>query len=351
MQHQHQHVLHGSTAQRLGLPFAGPLESMTIPIYTASSPECTCYQQASPEPWMKQVAKELENAEQSRVRANVWQRLWKVCLTRIGGVSTAGLFVRSTPVIERLVRFSAFLSLMSARPRRPTLPPPTKQNKSDTACRFHTAPPIFHDTRKGWSCCEKRVYDWDEFEQLEGELGSSHSPTAELLDRLFGRGRLRRLCNERMVGRVGLHAGHLSTVSRLEGSAAVVSASIYLFCVRELLTTGRGGIGCTACWSRAPMVAFETSRRDPCKLDSSGSNGVETPLMVFDWWRLSCCTARAKSYYYPLRRKCLTLPRLSCMFDSCLHRLSGGTPLYGWSQGSLAADTARRRAGGRGKSE
>lgn len=39
---------------------------------------------------------------------------------------------------------------------------------SDTACRFHTAPPIFHDTKKGWSCCEKRVYDWDEFEQLEG---------------------------------------------------------------------------------------------------------------------------------------------------------------------------------------
>ena len=41
---------------------------------------------------------------------------------------------------------------------------------SDTACRFHTAPPIFHDTRKGWGCCEKRVYDWDEFEQLEGGL-------------------------------------------------------------------------------------------------------------------------------------------------------------------------------------
>lgn len=40
---------------------------------------------------------------------------------------------------------------------------------SDTACRFHTAPPIFHDTRKGWGCCEKRVYDWDEFEQLVGE--------------------------------------------------------------------------------------------------------------------------------------------------------------------------------------
>lgn len=34
---------------------------------------------------------------------------------------------------------------------------------SDSACRFHTAPPVFHDTKKGWSCCPKRVYDWDEF--------------------------------------------------------------------------------------------------------------------------------------------------------------------------------------------
>ena len=51
-------------------------------------------------------------------------------------------------------------------------PDPLAYNQSpfsDTACRFHIAPPIFHDTRKGWGCCEKRVYDWDEFEQLKGE--------------------------------------------------------------------------------------------------------------------------------------------------------------------------------------
>lgn len=39
----------------------------------------------------------------------------------------------------------------------------TEAENSDTACRFHTAPPVFHDTKKGWSCCPKRVYDWDEF--------------------------------------------------------------------------------------------------------------------------------------------------------------------------------------------
>lgn len=50
-----------------------------------------------------------------------------------------------------------------------------EENNSDTACEFHTAPPIFHDTRKGWGCCEKRVYDWDEFEQLKGCQQGRHS--------------------------------------------------------------------------------------------------------------------------------------------------------------------------------
>ncbi|CAB1119694.1 unnamed protein product [Ectocarpus sp. CCAP 1310/34] len=56
-------------------------------------------------------------------------------------------------------------------------------DNSDTACRFHTGPPIFHDTRKGWSCCKKRVYDWDEFEQLEGCQAGRHS-TVDPKDRL-----------------------------------------------------------------------------------------------------------------------------------------------------------------------
>eukprot|EP00752_Nemacystus_decipiens_P003243 g3001.t1 len=56
-------------------------------------------------------------------------------------------------------------------------------NNSENACRFHTAPPIFHDTRKGWGCCEKRVYDWDEFEQLQGCQVGRHS-TVDPKDRL-----------------------------------------------------------------------------------------------------------------------------------------------------------------------
>ena len=43
------------------------------------------------------------------------------------------------------------------------------------ACQFHTKPPIFHDTKKGWSCCPKRVYDWDEFQLLVGCERGPHS--------------------------------------------------------------------------------------------------------------------------------------------------------------------------------
>ena len=35
------------------------------------------------------------------------------------------------------------------------------------ACHFHTKPPTFHDTKKGWGCCNSRmVYDWDDFEKI-----------------------------------------------------------------------------------------------------------------------------------------------------------------------------------------
>lgn len=45
-----------------------------------------------------------------------------------------------------------------------------------TACKHHVAPPIFHDTKKGWSCCKhKMVYDWSEFETIEGCTTGPHS--------------------------------------------------------------------------------------------------------------------------------------------------------------------------------
>lgn len=34
-------------------------------------------------------------------------------------------------------------------------------------CKYHSGPPVFHETAKFWSCCpNKKAYDWDEFQSL-----------------------------------------------------------------------------------------------------------------------------------------------------------------------------------------
>jgi CHORD len=36
-------------------------------------------------------------------------------------------------------------------------------------CRYHKAPPVFHETAKFWSCCaNKKAYDWDDFQNIPG---------------------------------------------------------------------------------------------------------------------------------------------------------------------------------------
>jgi hypothetical protein len=51
-----------------------------------------------------------------------------------------------------------------------------ESENSDTACKHHVAPPIFHDRIKGWSCCkEKKAYDWEEFQAIEGCTLGRHS--------------------------------------------------------------------------------------------------------------------------------------------------------------------------------
>lgn len=38
-------------------------------------------------------------------------------------------------------------------------------------CRYHKAPPVFHETAKFWSCCPgKKAYDWETFESIPGCL-------------------------------------------------------------------------------------------------------------------------------------------------------------------------------------
>ena len=34
-------------------------------------------------------------------------------------------------------------------------------------CKYHSRPPVFHETAKFWSCCpDKKAYDWDQFQSL-----------------------------------------------------------------------------------------------------------------------------------------------------------------------------------------
>ena len=47
------------------------------------------------------------------------------------------------------------------------------------ACSYHPGKPIFHDLKKGWTCCNKIVYDWDEFEKLKGCATGSHASKKE----------------------------------------------------------------------------------------------------------------------------------------------------------------------------
>jgi len=36
-------------------------------------------------------------------------------------------------------------------------------------CVHHVSPPVFHETAKFWSCCpNKKAYDWDDFQKIEG---------------------------------------------------------------------------------------------------------------------------------------------------------------------------------------
>ena len=36
------------------------------------------------------------------------------------------------------------------------------------SCSFHNGKPIFHDLKKGWTCCGQEAWEWSEFEKLKG---------------------------------------------------------------------------------------------------------------------------------------------------------------------------------------
>lgn len=50
-----------------------------------------------------------------------------------------------------------------------------ESENNDQACKYHSGKPMFHDLKKGWTCCNKIAYDWDEFEKLETCAVGKHS--------------------------------------------------------------------------------------------------------------------------------------------------------------------------------
>ena len=63
---------------------------------------------------------------------------------------------------------------------RPGCRKPYSDEENDgAACRFHSGKPIFHDIKKGWDCCQRIVYDWDEFEKIEGCCTGPHTDQAQ----------------------------------------------------------------------------------------------------------------------------------------------------------------------------
>ena len=50
-----------------------------------------------------------------------------------------------------------------------------EEENNENSCGYHPGLPIFHDTKKGWQCCGKIVYDWDEFEKIPPCATGKHS--------------------------------------------------------------------------------------------------------------------------------------------------------------------------------
>jgi len=54
-----------------------------------------------------------------------------------------------------------------------------ESQNSDTACKYHKGPVIFHDVKKGYSCCNQVVYDWDDFQKIAGCQVGRHSEVSQ----------------------------------------------------------------------------------------------------------------------------------------------------------------------------
>ena len=42
-----------------------------------------------------------------------------------------------------------------------------EKDNVEGCCHYHDGKPMFHDLKKGWTCCNQLAYDWDEFQKLK----------------------------------------------------------------------------------------------------------------------------------------------------------------------------------------
>lgn len=55
----------------------------------------------------------------------------------------------------------------------------TDAENTPGACNYHPGKPIFHDLKKGWTCCNKIVYDWDEFQKIPTCASGLHTDSTD----------------------------------------------------------------------------------------------------------------------------------------------------------------------------
>lgn len=68
----------------------------------------------------------------------------------------------------------------------------TNRTNFDGECRYHTKPPVFHETAKYWSCCpHKKAYDWDSFMEIKGCATGKHSDIKPVGNQFLGGNELR----------------------------------------------------------------------------------------------------------------------------------------------------------------
>jgi hypothetical protein len=60
-----------------------------------------------------------------------------------------------------------------------------EEENQEGSCHFHPGQPIFHDLKKGWTCCNRIVYDWDEFQKLPTCATGTHTDQKELAQQFY----------------------------------------------------------------------------------------------------------------------------------------------------------------------